>query len=319
MVGLNFIVYIISFVFLWFGSGLIVQSASKFSSKLKLAPFAFSFVFLGILTSTPEFSVGLQAVADNDPEIFVGNLLGGIVVLFLIVIPALAVFGNGISLKRELSNKMTLLTMGVILLPSLLTLDKKITNLEGVVMLASYIGLLYAVQRKNGIFDSENKELLKTKAYSYMDLLKLLLGLGIVFVASSQIVDKTMFFADMFGISAFYIGLVIIALGTDLPELTLAVRSVVSGKKELAMGDYIGAAAASTFLFGLFTLLYDGEISTSSNFFITFIFISTALGLFYLFSRTKNEISRIEGVIMLSVYVAFIASEIFFQGNISGH
>ncbi len=79
---------------IWFGAGLIVTAASKFSQKLKLSPFAFSFVFLGILTSTPEFSVGLQAIADHDAEIFVGNLLGGIVVLFLVVIPMLAVFGK---------------------------------------------------------------------------------------------------------------------------------------------------------------------------------------------------------------------------------
>lgn len=307
----NLFAYAVSFILIWFGAGLIVSAATKFSQKLKLAPFAFSFVFLGILTSTPEFAVGLQAVADHDPEIFVGNLLGGIVVLFLVVIPILAIFGNGISLKNEMGNKMLLVTMAVILLPSLLTLDKRVTNLEGVIMIASYLGLLYAVERNKGIFDRENKELLNTKAYSYKDFLKIILGLGIVFVASSIIVDKTMFFADYFNISAFYIGLIIIALGTDLPELTLAIRSVLSGQKQLAMGDYMGAAAVSTFLFGLFTVLHNGEVITVSNFFTTFIFILTALALFYFFSRSKNNISRLEGLILLSVYFIFIIFEIF--------
>ncbi len=307
---LNIVLYAISFVGLWYGAGLIVTAASKFSRKLRLAPFAFSFVFLGILTSTPEFSVGLQAVANDDAEIFVGNLLGGIVVIFLVIIPLLAVFGKGISLKNELSNNLLLTTMGVVLLPSLFTLDKKITNFEGVIMIVAYLGLLYLVQRKDGIFDKRNEQLLNLRAYSYKDLIKIIFGLGIVFISSSLIVDKTMYFADIFNISAFYIGLIVIALGTDLPELTLAIRSVISGKKELAMGDYLGAAAVSTFLFGLFTLLHNGEVITVSNFFVTFSFITAALLLFYFFSRSKNYVSRTNGLLLLGLYALFVFLEV---------
>lgn len=310
MVFLNLLIYIASFVAIWLGAGVIISAATKFSKKLKLSPFVFSFAFLGILTSTPEFSIGLQAVADHDAEIFVGNLLGGIVVLFLVVIPILAVFGNGVSLKHELGNKTLLTTLLVILLPSLFTMDKRITNLEGVIMIASYLALLYLVQIKNGIFDTQNKQILNIRAYSYKDLLKIIIGLGIVFVSSSLIVDKTMYFANLLHISAFYISLIVIALGTDLPELTMAIRSVVSGKKELAMGDYVGAAAVSTFLFGLFTILHNGEVITVNNFFVTFIFITIALGLFYFFSYTKNYITRLNGLILLGIYVLFVALEL---------
>ena len=310
MILINFFLYALAFVGLWFGAGLIVTAASKFSKKLKLSPFAFSFVFLGILTSTPEFSVGLQAVADHDAQIFVGNLLGGIIVLFLVVIPILAVFGKGISLKHELDNKTLFITLGVILLPALFTLDKRVTNFEGVIMIAAYLILLYIVQRKNGIFNHENEQLLNMRAYSYVDFFKILAGLGIVFVASNLVVDKTLYFADILHISSFYIGLIVIALGTDLPELTLAIRSVVSGKKELAMGDYVGAAAVSTFLFGLFTLLHNGEVITISNFFITFIFITIALTAFYIFSFRRKFISRTNGLILLGIYICFVFFEL---------
>jgi cation:H+ antiporter len=310
MLLLNLSLYILAFVFIWLGSGLIVSAASKFSTKLKLSPFAFSFVFLGLLTSTPEFSVGLQAVADHDAEIFVGNLLGGIVVLFLVVIPILAVFGNGISLKHEMSNKTLLATLGVILAPSIMVLDRRVTNFEGAILMFLYLGLLYIIQRKHGIFDKENSHLLNIKSYSYKDLLKILLGVGIVFVASNLIVDKTMYFAQTFHISAFYISLIIVALGTDLPELSLAVRSVVSGNKEVAMGDYIGAAAISPFLFGLFTILHNGEVLTVSNFIVTFLFTLVALSLFFIFFRSKQFLSRNNGLIMLGIYILFVFFEL---------
>lgn len=310
MLFVNITLYIFAFILILFGAGLIVSSASKFSHKLRLSPFAFAFVFLGILTSTPEFSVGLQAVATRNPEIFVGNLLGGIVVLFLVIIPLLAVLGNGVNLRRELDNNTLLATLGVILAPSLFILDKKITILEGALFVVFYIALLFLVERKNGIFDRNNKQLFNIKAYSYKDILKMILGIGVVFISSAIIVDKTTYFANIFNISAFYISLFVIAIGTNLPELSLAIRSVISKKREIAMGDYMGSAAANTLLFGIFTLLHNGEVLTESNFIITFLFIITALSLFYFFFRTKNYISRINGLILLGIYLIFVMVEL---------
>lgn len=310
MVLANAFIFLLAFVFIWIGSGFIVSSVSNFSSKLKLSPFAFSFVFLGLLTSLPEFSVGLQAIANHDAEIFVGNLLGGIIVLFLVIIPLLAIFGNGINLKKDLDAKTTFITLIVILAPSFFTLDKKVTNLEGGILVLLYGVLLFIIEKRNGIFNKSNSKILDFKAYSHKDLLKLILGIGIILIASNLIVEKTLYFASILHISAFYIGLLVIALGTDLPEMSLAIRSVISGKKDIAMGDYIGAGAASTLMFGIFTLLHHGEVLTGSNFLTTFIFIFIALAIFFVFVRAKDFISRRQGIVMFSIYLLFIFFEL---------
>ena len=131
-----------------------------------------------------------------------------------------------------------------------------------------------------------------------------------MFASSAIIVDKTMYFASLFNISAFYISLIVVAIGTDLPEISIAIRSAISGKKDIAMGDYVGAAAASTLLFGLFTLLSNGEILAVNNFITTFIFISSGLGLFYIFSYSKKYISRNNGFALLGIYIFFVALEL---------
>lgn len=310
MLVVNLLLYILAFVFIWVGSGLIVSSTSRFSSKLRLSSFAFSFIFLGLFTSVPEFSVGLQSIADNQPEIFVGNLIGGVVVLFLLVIPILAIFGKGINLKNELDDKLTLITLIVIAAPAMFVLDKKVTNLEGLVMIVAYIIILILVERKHGIFDTENIKLVNAKSYSIKDILKIISGIGLVFISSSIIVNQTEFFAQTFSIPPFYIGLIIISLGTNLPELSIAVRSILLGNKDVAMGDYLGSAVTNTLLFGLFTILNNGEVVTVDNFFLTFIFLATALSLFYLFSKTKKFISRRNGFLMLGIYILFIVFEL---------
>ncbi len=309
MFALNILLYLLAFTFIWLGAGFIISSTNQLSKKLRLSSFIFSFVFLGLLTSIPEFSVGLQSVADNNPQIFIGNLLGGILVLFLVIIPLLAILGNGVSLKHELSQKTLLLTLFTILAPALFILDQKVTSFEGILLIGIYLIMLYLVQRNGGIFDPENTQLLSAKAYSYKDILKIFLGIGMVFLSSNLIVEKTIYFADYFSISPFYISLFIVALGTDLPEITLAIRSVISRKKEVAMGDYLGAAAASTILFGIFTVLNNGEIITINNFLTTFIFIFVALTLFYFFSRTKKLISRQQGYLLMACYLIFLVVE----------
>lgn len=309
MMFINLLLYLISFVAIWIGAGLIISSTASFSKRLKLSSFAFSFVFLGLLTSTPEFSVGLQAVADHNAEVFVGNLLGGIPVLFLIVIPLLAIFGRGVSLKHELDHPTLLVTLAVIIAPAVYILDRRVTNYEGVALIILYGIMLYMVERKNGIFDRDNTQLLNMKAYSYKDILKILVGIGIVFVSSDIIVQKTMYFADFFHISAFYISLIVVSLGTNLPELSLAIRSVMTGKKDVAMGDYLGSAAVNTLFFGIFTLLHNGEVITANHFILTFFFIATGLFVFYVISRTKNFITRSDGFILVGIYVLFVVMQ----------
>ena len=288
---------------------MIIQSVHAFSRKLKFSPFAVSFILLGLLTSVPEFSVGLQSVSERNPEIFIGNLIGGITVLFLFIIPLLAIFGKGISLKHELDIKTLAATLGVILAPSALILDGYVSNIEGFVMICLYITLLLIIERKHGIFDKENAKLLSTKVYSPKDFLKLIFGIGLVFVSSTLIVEKTLFFAELINIPAFYISLIVISLGTNLPEISIAIRAVISGKRDIAMGDYMGSAAANTLFFGVFTILSHGEVLTVGNYLTTFIFISTALFLFFVFSATKKYISQLDGLMLLIVYFIFLVLE----------
>lgn len=311
---LHLVFYIASFAAIWFGAGLIVSSVDRFSRRLRLSSFAVSFIILGLLTSTPEFAVGLTAVSENNPQVFIGNLIGGIPVIFLLIIPILAIFGNGIKLNHDFDTKNILFTLGVIAAPSIFLLDKKISNPEGIILILLYIVLILFIERKHGFLDRSNTETLDIKAYSYKDLIKILIGIGIVFVSSQIIVDKTLYFSAILNISAFYISLIVLSIGTNLPELSLAVRSIVFGKKDIALGDYMGSAAANTLLFGVFTLLSKEEVLTVNSFFITFLFVVGGLILFYFLSRSHTTLSRGSGFILFFIYLIFAFSQLNTRG-----
>jgi len=291
--------FLVLCIALWLGTGLIVSSIDTFARKLKLSPFALSFFVLGMLTSIPEIAVGVTAVTEGTPEIFVGNLLGGIPIIFLLIIPFLAIFGNGVKLNHELTPMNIFLTFAVVAAPSIFVLDKKVNNLEGLVMIILYTGLFFLLERKKG------GVLKLAKRPSGMTGMKVLFGAILVFGSAHFLLEQTLYFADVFGILPFYVSLIALSLGTNIPELSLAIRSVFQGKKDIALGDYMGSAAANTFLFGIFTLLTPAESFAVNHSFLTFGFIVGGLILFYHFYSSKRDISRTEGFFLLGMYILF--------------
>lgn len=305
MAFLQLLVILGSFVTIWYGAGKIVTGADKFSRRLKVSSFAFSFLVLGLLTSTPEFGVGLTAISEGKPDIYIGNLIGGIPVLFLFAIPVLAILGNGLKFNKSINTHNLILSFAVMLLPPLFVIDGRITIVESLILILSYFVLLFFIQREKGLLESDNEELMERKSYSMKDILQIVYGVGLVFVASHYIVEGTIYFGQLLSLSTFFISLILLSIGTNLPELSLAVKSVVSGKKDVAFGDYIGSGAANTLLFGLFSLLGKGNVKVDDHFLPAFIALFLGLTLMFVFAKTKNVLSRKEAIVLIGFFLLF--------------
>lgn len=287
-----------------------MTSVDRLAHKLNLSSFAVSFFLLGILTSVPEISVGISSLIDRKPEIFVGNLIGGVIVIFLLIIPVLAVFGGGVKLAHQLEGDKLLFALIVILAPSVFALDGKISFGEGLFSLFHYAFLVYIIEKRKGILERIKDNFIDKKNQVINDLAKIIGGVVVVFFVSKYIVDTTIYFSNLFQISPFLISLVIVSIGTNLPELSLVIRALLLKKKQIAFGDFLGSAAANTLVFGALVLLNKGDVIVPNNFFQTFIFIAGGLALFYIFSKSKQDISREEGLVLLLAYVAFLIFEV---------
>ena len=307
----SIISYIAYLAALWFGAGLIIQSVEKIAHRLHLSPFIVSFTLLGLLTSIPETAVGLTAVMEHKPEIFVGNLIGGVAIIFLLLSPFLAIASKRIVISHQLSRIDLIAALIVTLLPSLFIVDGRVTVSEALIAIILYGFLMYGLNRRSGMLKAKSKKALNYRAYSLMDLVKIAVGVGVVIVASHGVVEQTITFAQMLHISSFYVSLFALSLGTNLPELSLAVGAITLGKKDIAFGDYLGSAAANTLVFGLCTLLSGGVVLTTNHFLLTFGFITVGLGFFYYFISSRHDITRREGLVLLAVYLLFMVAEFF--------
>jgi len=131
------------------------------------------------------------------------------------------------------------------------------------------------------------------------------LGIGLLVKGSGWLVDAAARIAKQFGVSAFVIGITIVAVGTSLPELAAIVTASFYGNGELAIGNIIGSNMADIALLaglaGLFVPISlkrdiynrDGAIMLGATI------------LFYLFSL-NGILGPAEGGIFLFLFFAYI-------------
>jgi len=302
--------FITALVALWIGSGMVVTSINRISRRLHLSSFLVSFFLLGFATSTPEISVGINSILDNTPQVFVGNYIGGSIVILLLIIPVLAILGGQLNLRHQISNRNLALTLSVIGIPILLTLNQKVTQLEALLSLIFYLSILMFLKNERQLQDLIPARKIKFNRTLLFLFLKVIFGILIVFFASDIVVAQTVQVSQFLGLSTFVVSLMVISIGTNLPEFSIALRSVILNKKAVAFGNYLGSASFNTLLMAIMTLYYGSTISINNHASITLSIFLLSLVFFYLFAKSKHTISRSEAFILLGFYLSIITFEV---------
>lgn len=306
----NLVIYILGFAGIWIGSGLAITSVERVSKVLKLSSFAVSFLILGFFTSVSELSVGINSVIKNDPEIYVGNLIGASIVIFMMIVPLLAIASNGLKINREFQGFNLLVSMLVIAAPGILAIDGQVDRIDSLISVVLYLFLLICIQMKRGIFQNVRTVSKLQSIRISRELIKIIAGIAIIFIASKFVVTQTLYFSEILNISPFLISLLFIAIGTNIPELSFVVRSMFMKNNQVAFGDYVGSAAFNTFLYGFLTLLYGQTVNLSNSYNVSLLFLLAGLATFYFLARTQHNISRIEGFLLLMIYIGFLLVEL---------
>ena len=130
-------------------------------------------------------------------------------------------------------------------------------------------------------------------------LVGLVLG-GELFVRGASSIARSL------GISDAVVGLTLVAGGTSLPELATSVVAARKGNGGIAIGNVIGSN-----LFNIFWIL--GFCSTITPMHVTgirtmdFVMLLVSALLFWFFAKTQRTILRWEGVVLVAVYVGYLA------------
>lgn len=136
--------------------------------------------------------------------------------------------------------------------------------------------------------------------------LLLLAGLALIVGGADILVDGSSSIARRAGISEFVIGLTIVGFGTSCPELVVSLNGAIKGLADISVGNVVGSNIFNTLLIlGVTALIAPIPITESNR--RTDIPVCLFVTLLLLFFGLYNaDISRLEGIIFMCVFAAYI-------------
>lgn len=266
-------------------------------------------------TSAPELVVSLQATLDGAPDIAVGNVIGSNIANILLVLGVGALIAPLICDPGSVRRDGTAMMASMVLLAGL-GLTGVINAWQGALMLVAlvaYVTWSYRIDRRNGtaVADLHAREVEETAgvpAATWLVLLYVVVGLLALIGGAKLLVDGAIGVARAAGISEPVIGLSLVAIGTSLPELAATAVAAWRRHTDVAVGNVLGSNLFNVMLI-LGTASMAAPLPFADEFVRVDLWVMLGAGIVLIpVMVTGWKISRGEGILLLILYTAYIAS-----------
>lgn len=302
------------------GLALLVWSADKFvegaastARHLGMPPLLIGMVIVGFGTSAPEMLVSVMSASQGNPGIALGNAYGSNISNIALILGITALI-SPIAVHSKILRKELPILMGITLLAASQLIDGAISRLDAVILLAVFCGLMgwTIVQGMRQPSDALGTEIAVEMADNTLPLRQaviwLIVGLIVLIASSRLLVWGAVTIAQSFGVSDLIIGLTIVAIGTSLPELASSVMAARKGEHDIALGNIIGSNLFNTLavvgLAGVIAPMAVEPVVLYRDMAVV-IALTASLFLFGYGFRGPGRINRLEGGILLSLFVAY--------------
>jgi cation:H+ antiporter len=308
------LLFIAGLVILILGADLLVRGASRLAAAFGVSPLVIGLTIVAIGTASPEVAVSLQAAANGQVDLTLGNVLGSNIFNILFILGLTSIVAP-IVIAEQLIRKDAPILLGVSMLSFVLAFDGNLGAMDGAILL-----LLLVVYTVFALKQHESRKVQKEYAEEYaqkeprttrntiINIVFILIGLGLLVLGSNWLVDSAVRIAKSLGVSELVIGLTIVAVGTSLPEVATSVIAALKGESDIAVGNAVGSN-----IFNLLGVLGIGALVSPAGILVSqrvlqfdlpvMVFVALlTLPVFYIDSR----ISRIEGGLLFSYYVVYM-------------
>ena len=226
---LNILSGIVLLFLMVFSSGIVVDIVEQYALRLQVKRQNLTAILMGFSLALPELFIGVAAAMVGKPEIALGNVVGANLANLSLIIGCAAVLAGTVSVVGEYLQRDLWVTLGLAMLPFLMLMDGRISGFEGFVLILLYLVYAIFISQGKGTVKFQKK---KTEIYkSWSSIIILVLGLIILSTSSWLLVEVAMKIASAWEVSWYWVGLILIAFGTTLPELSL----LSMGKKKASL------------------------------------------------------------------------------------
>ncbi|WP_419945142.1 calcium/sodium antiporter [Candidatus Poriferisodalis sp.] len=287
-----------------------VAGASRLATALRMRPAVIGAVVLGFGTSAPEMVVSSVASINGNPALGVGNIVGSNVANLSLGLGVAALLMSipfsDIALRRDVP--WSVATAAIF---ALLVVDGHLSRLEGgllaVLLALTLVWVIRTSRDDDRLPDSGGTpgSLARDAGAAWRNLARAVLGLFGVIVGAQLAVEGATALAERWGLSGGFIGFSVVAVGTSLPELATVVAAARKGHTELIVGNLFGSNVFNSLAVGgAMGLVGAGAIEDPSLTGLGIGAMMAVVVLAYLGALIGKKASRIDGVVLLGIYIA---------------
>jgi cation:H+ antiporter len=310
----NIVLVIAGLALLMWGADRFVHGAASAARNLGVPPLLIGLTIVAFATSAPEILVSVVAAIEGQPGLAFGNAIGSNIVNIGLVLGMTALI-RPISLESATLQREMPALLAVSLLTVSLFLDSYLSRIDGIVMLTGLVIVMVWLARL-GMRSAANDPIIMdyeaeipTDVSMPMAWVWLIVGLGTLLLGAELLVNGATGIARQLDVSDVVIGILVVALGTSLPELAVSLASALKGEYGLAIGNIVGSN-----IFNLLAVI--GVAATiaptpmaptvlSLHIFVMVAFTLVLYAMTYDYDG-KSQLSRLEGLALLIAYCAYI-------------
>ncbi len=299
---------IIGLALLFYGGDFLVTGSVRLARVLKISPFVVGATVIAFGTSAPELAVALLASFEGKAELAMGNVIGsnianiGLVLGLTAFITPLAIAPA--RLKRE---SPPLLIASILIL--VIAWNLQINRVEGyfmIFLLGLYVWRSFS-HKEDFTEEAEDEVPLFAGRSSFYQALLIIVGLLFLIGGAKLLVAGGVSLARIMGISEWFIGITIVAIGTSLPEIVSSMIAAKRGHGEMAIGNIFGSNIFNILMvLGLTSAIQPLNIKEAIH---PDLLIATAITIFLLaiIAYGNHSLDKFKGAILLLIYGVYIA------------
>ncbi len=306
---MDYLIFVISLAALIWGADLLVAQSEKIALRFGISEYVIGATLIALGTSLPEMAASVAASYDGKAEIAVSNVIGSNILNITLVLAMVFLIARRIDPHRDFFAKDSSWALFPVLIFTVMAYQNEFTRFDGVLLiLLMFAYLLFLRQNGSEILTLEEEEIEEEEQapFSWMRTI-VLLGAGFLLVLGGAefTVESASSIAKSLGVSEWVIGIVMISMGTSMPELIVSVVAASKGKADMAIGNIIGSNMANiTIVLGSASLVRDLKLDMTPYIFDIGVMVAATLML--LFITANKMYSKPAGISLLVLLALFL-------------
>ena len=302
-------------IFLAWGAERFVDGASALSLHLGVEPLMIGVLVMGFGTSLPELLVSMFASALGNAGLALGNAYGSNIINIGIVLGIAAVL-SPVSVRNNVVRRELPLLILATAITAYFMVDLQLLRREAVTLLVLFLALLLylswdALRQPSDRTSSQSEAALeKTTLTLGKGVVYLVLGLTVIVLSSAVLVWGARGIVSDLGVSEAVVAVMVLALGTSLPELVVIVFAARRGQHSLAFGNVIGSNLFNTLaVVGTAGAIAPAAINAEliyRDLPVMFAFTGVLVVMAYGWGRRRGVINQLEGALLLLAVAAYL-------------